>query len=99
MKPGARWRDTDIPWFVALLGAPAGGNAVSRLRSQYALVDKSRDPTATVGWFENDELGISVAFRRGRKYRELSGGPVVTSGNTGRLAARSPFWVAQGRKR
>jgi len=65
MKPGARWRDAEVPWFVTVLGAPPRGNAVSRLRTQYSLVDKSSGPEATSGWFENDELGISVAFIRG----------------------------------
>lgn len=66
MKPGARWQDAEIPWFVTVLGAPSGSNAVSRLRSQYALVDKSAYPGGPPFSLENDELGIAVVFIKDR---------------------------------
>lgn len=56
----ARWRAAELPWFVAVLGKPRGSKGLSRLCSHYELVPRP-EGTDNPGWYESDELGISVA--------------------------------------
>src|SRR5262245_39561121 len=60
------WRGVELPRFVRILGKLAHCKGMQRLRSDYALTDKTTAPDAPRGWYENDELGVSAVIIQGR---------------------------------